>query len=425
MEACRPAWSVKHGGRLAAAALVCAAPALGGITVYQEGDKKLELGGLLQVEYVAIDPDCEPGADCWIDTSFSTSTGTFDRTFFRRLRPYVQGTVTRHWAGKIEVDFGEAEADDELLIKDAFVEYTGFSLNESGPDGKRDRRLVLRLGNTKPPFGREFITSSSKQQLVERSIVGDHNFGTPDRALGLKLDGKTRSGRAAWGVMLGEEHHDPAAARMDFDTPVNNEADWNQGWLTAARVDFHPLGEMPYDQADFEGAEWKLTLSAGVFRWSNDDDNNPYTLVGGGTACSATDAQECKADLDRASGVEISAGVRGRGLSVDVELHRVSGDTVDGAFTGGLYRNGTTRLDALAVEGGYMIDDEHFEVVLGWDSLDADNYNRSFERSSVGLNYYWNRHNAKASLTYRMVNDFLGNAGQDQNVLFGLAQFVF
>ena len=371
--------------------LLLALPAFAGVVVYEEGDKKIEIGGRIQLQYLYSD----------VEDSVS-----IDELYFRRLRPYIMGTVTKDWIGKIQFDFGKAEGSNEVAVKDAFMEYSGW------------KNMKLRLGNTKMHFSRETLTSSKKQQLVERTFVGDHNFGTPDRLLGVRLNGNSESKKFTYGIGAGVASHDPAAARMDFDSPVNRDSDWNEGLQLSGRVDFHPFGYLKMSQGDFTRKQ-KLTIGVGAFTWSNDDDVNTYTDDGG----NSLDAG--KADLDSANGVEVSFGYRNAGWSVDGEYQMVSGDTMDSTFTGGLYVSGTTDLDKYAVEGGYMMPSGKVEFVAGYDSLDADNYEDAWTRTAVGVNYFFNEHKTKMQVTYRMSENFAGVAGEDVNTGFVQFQFVF
>jgi phosphate-selective porin OprO and OprP len=391
-------------------ALALAGVSQAGVVVYQDGDRKIEIGGLIQLEYALVDPDCDGTAPCLVDNSLGTQGETTDRLFFRRLRPYLAGTISKGWDAKIEFDFGEGIDSNEIAVKDAYFAYSGF---ETG-------NLHLTIGNAKHGFARGFLTSSSRLQLVERSIAGDHNFGTPDRVLGVRLDGAFADKKVGYRIGVGSEYHDPAAVTMDFDTPANDQDDWNQGLIVSGRVDFHPLGELKYDQADFHSESFKLTVSVGAYAWRNDDDNNTYTDPTTGVALDPD-----RPDLDSANGLEVSGGVRGRGFSADVEWQRISGDTVDPAFTGGLYLDGTTDLDKLSVNAGYMFPGNHFEIAAGWDSLDADNYADTFDRTTVGFNYYLHKHDLKFMAHYRMVENFLGFTGQDHNVVFAMGQYVF
>ncbi|MCH9650464.1 MAG: OprO/OprP family phosphate-selective porin [Deltaproteobacteria bacterium] len=366
-----------------------ATPTEAGIKVYEKEGKYVEIGGRLQLQYHRVDPD---GGD------------STDEIFFRRLRPYIAGSASKNWVGKFQFDIGKASGSNEVAVKDAYLQYRGFE------------GVKLTLGNQKPPFSREFLTSSKRQQLIERSFTGDHNFGSPDRMIGLRVDGANESRKLTWAASFGSAAFDPDAKKMDFDSPANNDSDFNEGWLAAGRIDFHPLGKMKFDQGSFD-SDTKFTLSLGAFSWSNDDDNNTFTS--GGVSRSSS-----KADLDRATGFELSGGFRSGGLSLDGEYQLIEGDTVDGSFTGGLYRSGTTELDIFALEGGYIFNNR-FEVVAGFDGLDADNYPDAWTRTSFGVNYFWNKHKVKGQLSYRIGENLGGVEGADANEAFLQFQFVF
>ncbi len=355
-------------------------PSFAGVVVHEDGNKKIEIGGRVQVQYHMEDPD---GGD------------SSDELFFRRLRPYIKGSVTENWSAQIQFDVGKASGDNEVAIKDAWMRYSGW-------DG-----LNLTIGNQKMPFSREILTSSKRQQLVERTFVGDHNFGTPDRMIGFRLDGHSASKKVTWGIGLGAGEIDPDEDKMDFDSSANHGSDWNEGVLVAGRVDFHPFGNLKMAQGDFDG-EKKLTVSVAAFTWSNDDDNN-------GSAES----------LDSANGLEASFGFRASGWSVDGEYQMISGDMVDPGFTGGMYLGGTTDLDKYAVEGGYMVKPGKIEIVAGYQSMDADNFQEAWNRASVGANYFWNKHKSKVQLTYRIGENLHGVTGADQDEMFLQFQQVF
>ncbi len=110
---------------------------------------------------------------------------------------------------------------------------------------------------------------------------------------------------------------------------------------------------------------------------------------------------------------------------MDGEYQVISGDLVDTAITAGMYLNGTTDLDKYAVEGGYMVRPGKFEIVAGYESMDADNYQEAWNRASVGANYFWNKHKSKVQMTYRMGENLDGVTGADEDELFLQFQQVF
>ena len=92
----------------------------GGIVVYDKDGKKLEIGARIQLQFLSLDPD---GSD------------SRDEVFFRRLRPYIAGSVTESWWGKIQFDFGKSLDSDEVSINDAYMQYRGW------------KNLKLTIGN--------------------------------------------------------------------------------------------------------------------------------------------------------------------------------------------------------------------------------------------------------------------------------------
>ena len=74
-----------------------------GITVY-EGDngQYVKLGGRIQLQYYREDPD---------------SGSATDEVFFRRLRPYVEGSLHPDWKGKFQMDFGKASGIVKTILK--------------------------------------------------------------------------------------------------------------------------------------------------------------------------------------------------------------------------------------------------------------------------------------------------------------------
>jgi len=114
--------------------------------------------------------------------------------FFRRLRLTTEGSTHEDWKGKFQLDMGKGGTQ----VKDAFLTYQGFDWGE------------FTIGNTVVPYSRERTTSSKRQQLVERTFAGDHNYGIPDRSTGLHLRGNT--GNLHWNAAGVIASHDPTTS---------------------------------------------------------------------------------------------------------------------------------------------------------------------------------------------------------------------
>ena len=358
-------------------------PASSGITVYKDGDKYVKIGGRLQLQYYHENPDVGSSED---------------KLFFRRLRPYIEGSLHKDWKAKIQWDMGGAEDTNEVAIKDAYFQYKGV------------KNMKVTVGNANFPFSRELLTSSKYQQLVERTFVGDHNYGTPDRQAGVHLTGNTDSKKVTWGASVVMGAIDPDDDKLDFDTVVNKNSDFNEGLMVGGRVDFHPMGNLKFSQGDFSG-KTKATIGVGVFSWSNDDDNNS--------------AAAGKADVDSVTGVEVSGAFRASGFSIDAQINSFDAETVDTAITSGIYLNGETTLESAVVEAGYMLLDNKVELVVGYQTQDADNYAEDWDRTSFGVNYFMHKHDAKVQVSVRQGENIKGVSGNDLDEIFVQSQFVF
>jgi hypothetical protein len=376
-----------------------AAPGSGdaaGITIYKDGDKYVKVGGRIQLQYHLEDPD----------TGSSDDEKT-DEVLFRRLRPYIEGSIHKDWKGKFQFDYGKADGDNEVSVKDAYMQYKGFE------------GVKITVGNANFPFSRELLTSSKTQQLVERTFVGDHNYGTPGRSAGLHLTGALMDSKLTWGASVASSSIDPDAKKLDFDTPVNKNDDFNEGWIYGGRIDYHPMGYLKMSQGDFKRDEIKATIGIAVFGWDNDDDNNTRTDDNDMSTSSS------KPDVDSVTGFEISGAFRGYGLSVDAEYNIFNAETIDETFTGGIYEDGETDLKNYGIEGGYMVLPNKLELVAGYQVQDADNYDEKWTRTSVGANYFIKKHDVKLQATYRMGENKDGIEDHDLDELFVQMQYVF
>jgi len=367
-----------------------------GIIVYEDGDTAVELGGRIQVQYLRVDPD----------TAIADST---DDLFLRRFYLETEATLTENWGGKFQIDF----ADDVVDIKDAYIVYEGFTIGD------------IYLGNRKVPFAREQLTSSRYQQLVERTFVGDNNFGVPQRQVGISLQGGEQLGYWLGYYKAGI---DPATDAVDFDTRLLQEDVQYFGDMIAGRIDLFPISKpFEFEQGDFERTGPRLGIGLNAYSWWNDEDNvNESELPLG-------------SDYDEITGYGADAQLKFVGFDINAAYQTFRSETVDPAFTDGLIAGGEGDFDTYAVEGGYMIPvgSDFVEPVFGYQVLDADAVAKEDRRISVGVNYFFNKHIDKVQFTYErgmdvFATDNAGNRetnetaiGDDQDRLFLQFQHLF
>lgn len=346
----------------------------------------LETRGKVQVQYYdadSEDPDNE------------------DDVFLRRIRPVFLGHIAENWTWKAEVEIsadiesGSIELD-QLDIRDFFLRYEGFAA-----PGSR-----LTLGNQKAPFSRDFLTPSTHQLLVERTFVGDTKAGVPERPLGVHFRGESLHGKLAYAACVGALGHDPGADRMKFDSLVAGSGNLNEGVLLAGRLDLHPRGGMTFSDGDRHTPLIRYTWSLAGYVWENSGNNRFSDRV------ESLDAE--RADLDSASGLEVSGGLRGRGITLDWQYNRIRGETVAEKFDGGLYIGGVTHLDVAAVEGGYRFSGTPVELGGAVSRFDADGYTDAWDKLTLALNLHaLHRFNAKLQISHCWDSSRNGIPGND------------
>ena len=380
-------------GVVVTAGLLAANSVHAGIKVYEDGDKFVEIGGRIQLQYYKENP--EVGA-------------TEDKWFFRRLRPYIAGSKHKDWYAKWQWDMGKGEDDNEMAVKDAYIRYSGWAGHK------------LYVGNVDFPFSREYLTSSKKTQLVERGFAGDHNYGTPDKNLGIKLQGTFFGKRLGYGVGVANASVDPDEDKLDFDTPMNRNSDFNEGTMAGGRISIAPFGPVSFAQGYNKGS-FRFAIEGGAFNWTNDDDNNSYTDPVTGLHLAGT-----KPDVDQASGTEVVVAIRGYGFSLDAQRNKFEAETIDNTYSGGLYNAvGEAELKQEHVEAGYMVWPGRLELVGGNQKQDADTYAYEWVRRSVGINYFIHGHDLKIQATLRNNYNIDGVKDDDSREVFVQTQYVF
>jgi hypothetical protein len=375
--------------------LLLSAPALleAAIPIYRNGrELALDLGIRVQLQYYRL------GDEGWSE----------EKLYFRRLRPSLVASLSRSWEAEAELDFGETIEGEEVEFKDIAVSYLGWE----------SKGVLVTMGNEKAVFSRQLQSSSKSLTLVERGFVGVDDFGSLDRVIGARVDGRDSTKRLTLAASLGLASHQPDSAQMEFESPLNAGEDANLGWSLSGRVELQPLGEVDYDQGDFGSERIRFAAAAAAYRWSNDGSRNLYTDNG-------RSIREDVADLDHSQGVEVSGAVRGRGLSADAEIQWVRGQTTDPDFEGGLYRRGEAELSKGSLQSGYMVLRERVEIVGGFDRLDAETYGSAWKRLSLGATYYWKRQQLKLQGNYIFHWSFLGTPGENPRAFVTQLQLVF
>ena len=379
-----------------AVAFAVNSPAYSKVNVYEDGERKVAIGGRAHLQYQQRDPDVGESTD---DIGF------------RRLRVELDADFSKKWGTQIEWEFGEGdeldinsgESNGELI--DGYIEY------------RLDNGGKIRYGHTRVvQFGRSDLTSSNVHQQVERTLAGSTNSGNPARQTGVGYYSKrAKDTTFVWDLGVAFAEIDPANNQIDFDSEVTSEDENSEGILFGGRLQYFPQGYFKPAHDNFSRkSQWGFALAA--FNWSNDGDQE-------GLDPSAP-------DLDNVTGMELSGAYRGYGFSIDAQYNSFSGEAVDGDLgkIGGatiFEANGDVDLDVYAIDAGYQIIPEKLQLALAYAVQDAEPYQDDFTQTSLGATYYVSRHNVKFQATYRMEENVDGVTDNDRDFFFIQAQFLY
>lgn len=192
----------------------------GGVTI-SSGVNSLTIGARVQVRWTLDDRE-EADADTAGDGE-DTPDGALSQFDVPRLRVTLGGGVWREWLKySFQFDFSRTSGEGDSKIKDAIVEIR--------PPGRAFRMVV---GQFKAPFALQQLTSSGRQQFVDRAIT-DAKFA-PGREMGAMIAGTAASRTVGYEVGL-------------FNGSGESIRQNNQAHVWAARFFVDPFG--PYSLAE-------------------------------------------------------------------------------------------------------------------------------------------------------------------------------
>ena len=123
----------------------------------------------------------------WLDGRIMLDTGSvsnskdgvdqnsvYSETEFRRLRFAVKALFYKNWEGELDINFADLEDGVSAPeVKDAWIAYRGFP------------NTIIKVGNHKPHFSMDEVTTSRWVNLIERSMISD--VFSPGRRIGVSV----------------------------------------------------------------------------------------------------------------------------------------------------------------------------------------------------------------------------------------------
>lgn len=186
----------------------------GGVTI-SEGDNSLTVGARVQFRWTVDDRD-QFDSDT-VGAGVGSPDGLRSSFDIPRMRLSLNGGAFKPWMKyAFQFELSRTSGDGASKIKDAIFEIR--------PVGQNYR---IQFGQYKAPFGLQQLTSSGRQQFVDRAIT-DSKF-TPSRDMGVMISGT--DGSRKFGYAAGV-----------FNGSGESRQQNNRGQLWAGRVFVNPLG---------------------------------------------------------------------------------------------------------------------------------------------------------------------------------------
>ena len=366
-----------------------------GFTFTSEDEKfRLSLGGRIQARYTFTDlEDNSKGSD-------------LSKWEVRRMKLWMSGNAySKDLTYLFQADF--AQGGSSKLLEHAYMNYR--LLDE----------VQILAGQTKVPFGRQWLNSSGGQQFVDRTVASD-TF-RPGYDAGVKLSGDILKGLTTYEIGL------YGGAGQTTARTTNDNA-------IAARVTVNPFGKMAYSESDLDnsakpllsvgGNYYRNTLAAnykaasGTVPASTTLESNAITLAGTsgwlGKGLSFFNASE-KIDVN-SFGVDAAFKYHGASVLTEYLLGQADGQSSGKAL----------RAHGFYVQAGYFIIPKTLEAAFRYGFVDPnrDKANDLVRETAGAVSYYFNKHDLKLQGDITNIHD--QGKGRSDDLTFRLqAQVTF
>ena len=321
-----------------------------------DGRFSVELGSRVQFRFTQEDPES------------GDSTGSFR---IRRAKLAITGKLYEYWDYKIQAVW----SGGSTTLEDAYFQYTRHSLAQPW------------LGQGKAFFGRQELTSSGKQQFVDRSIASGRFAPSRDQGIGVVGHNVSKTFEYNAGMYNGNGRNQSSNDDDDF--------------MYVARALWTPFGEYKLEESALDyPASSKLALGASVLTTTQPTTFTTMQVADPLTGIVSTISTPAApaSDIDRL-GAEIAYKLKG--FSAVGEYYTESSDPDDPVFPAALAMD----TDGFYVQVGYLFPNKRFEVAARLAELRPDlpsgSPSADETERGIGVSWYFNKHDYKLQADYR------------------------
>lgn len=319
-------------------------------TTWETKNAKISLVNRFQGRYTLTDPEV------------GDSVGSFR---IRRFHTIFEGTVYKDWKGLIQVNWTGATVVNDVTQSGTTVTRTrtqGPVLDDAIIQWAKHPLATVWVGQGKVFFGRQELTSDTKQSFVDRTAVSERFAAKRDQGIALTGLSKDKQFEYEIGIYNGNG--------------VNQPTNDNKEYATGGRVVWAPLGEYKLEDSSFDyPSTARLAIGGGFFK----------NTLGTGNS---------EADLSR-YGAEL--GFRIQGFSLISEYFTENRDPRVGA---------ELDTDGYYAQAAYLLPNKKIEFAGRYGVISPDvATNQDQKETGVAASFYWDKHTHKLQGDYRILKD--------------------
>ena len=343
---------------------------------------QLSMGGRLQARYSFLDQD--------------SASQDISEWKIRRMKLWMRGyAYTKNLTYLLQTD--TTQSSNNKFIEHAYLDY------------KLVDAFQVLVGQTKIPFGRQWLNSSANLQFVDRAAVSD--FFRPGYDIGVKLHGKIAKGVVNYDIGW-------YGGKGQGVTSTDNNNSFG------VRVTVDPLGNLAYGETDLDDTVKPLVSFGASYFHDRIGKTAATTLVNNnlniGFLSSATSANGFatteKIDIDLAG---LDAALKWRGF---YGLGEYLVGQAKGADS-----DAEIRAHGFLAQAGYCIIPQKLEVALRYGYIDPNRDKPNNLRREFGgaVSYYFFSHNMKLQADVSKIHDDASTTNEDMMQYRIQTQIIF
>ncbi len=304
----------------------------------------------------------------------------------RRARLYFAGNGFFPWLKyKIQLTM----EGSQIAVRDFYLDFA------------YKKEIYPRIGQYKVPFSREYLTSSSSLQLVDRSIVNSEF--SAGRDMGFSLYGNIKN-RFEYGVGI-------------FNGAGKNSTNRDDDFIYVGRIMWTPTGEFKYSHSSLEFPESPIFALGTGFAYfpgyeplvEGSSDRKHLASVVDDISVGENDVSQFTADL----------ALKYQGLSFEGDFHYRN---INPAETG----VASVKSRGFRLQAGYLFA-KKYELALRYAYLDPDTgVNNDLKHElTAGFNYFISKHRLKLQVDYSYLTTETAAETEKDNRIRAQFQFYF